>query len=214
MDAADGSPHDRSHDERVLARPAEAEGRIRAGRVPRSRSPPLPPSHGENVLEGEAASMGSRSRAGVLRAVEWPQGPVRGPCVLAAWRSVPGGFLGHYEHIGATHRVLPTGPRALSPWAACEREHLWDDSCVSVPFEAPHRRSGRVLLHEMLHQRLGVTNQQHHACGSRKDHSCYRGGALRLVEGGRDDLASRNNDNYVGFARAVAQIPARSGGRP
>lgn len=85
--------------------------------------------------------------------------------------------------------------------------------CPSL-LKRPTGEVAAVLLHEMLHQGLGVTDQQHHACGSRKDHRCYRGGALRLVEGGRDDLASRNNDNYVGFARAVARVPARSGGRP
>lgn len=85
--------------------------------------------------------------------------------------------------------------------------------CPSL-LKRPDGEVSAVILHEMLHQGLGIADQKHHACGSRKDHRCYRGGALRLVENGRVDLASRNTDNYVGFACAVARALARSRGRP
>lgn len=59
-----------------------------------------------------------------------------------------------------------------------------------------------VVLHEMLHQGLGVGDRRHENCEGSK-HRCYRKDALALVESGRYDLAARNIDNFVAFMRHV-----------
>ena len=61
----------------------------------------------------------------------------------------------------------------------------------------------KVVLHEMLHQGLGVGDRRHDSCQGSK-HRCYREGALALVESGRYDLAGRNIDNFVALIRHVA----------
>lgn len=67
----------------------------------------------------------------------------------------------------------------------------------------------KVVLHEMLHQGLGVGDRRHDSCQGSK-HRCYRDGALALVESGRYDLAGRNIDNFVALMRHVAtRAPAR-----
>jgi len=60
----------------------------------------------------------------------------------------------------------------------------------------------KVVLHEMLHQGLGVGDRRHENCQGSK-HRCYREGALALVESGGYDLAGRNIDNYVTLMRLV-----------
>jgi hypothetical protein len=61
----------------------------------------------------------------------------------------------------------------------------------------------KVVLHEMMHQGLGVGDRRHADCEGSK-HRCYRDGAATLVAAGRYDLAGRNIDNYVAFIRHVA----------
>lgn len=65
----------------------------------------------------------------------------------------------------------------------------------------------KVVLHEMLHQGLGVGDRRHENCEGSK-HRCYRDGALALVESGRYDLAARNIDNFVALMRHVGQRAA------
>lgn len=60
----------------------------------------------------------------------------------------------------------------------------------------------KVVLHEMLHQGLGVGDRRHESCEGSKNR-CYREGARALVESGRYDLAGRNIDNYVALMRLV-----------
>jgi hypothetical protein len=60
-----------------------------------------------------------------------------------------------------------------------------------------------IVLHELMHQRLGVGDRRHESCAGSK-RRCYRDGATDLVEAGRHDLALRNIDNFVAFARHVA----------
>ncbi len=60
----------------------------------------------------------------------------------------------------------------------------------------------KVVLHEMLHQGLGVGDRRHENCQGSKNR-CYREGALALVKSGRYDLAGRNIDNYVALMRHV-----------
>ncbi|MFV8752589.1 hypothetical protein ACNOYE_18735 [Nannocystaceae bacterium ST9] len=83
--------------------------------------------------------------------------------------------------------------------------------CPSL-LERSTREVALVLLHEMLHQGLGVGDRRHPVCrsGKKRDMRCYREGAVRLVEEGRSDLALQNNDNYVGFALALANIPGEA----
>lgn len=60
----------------------------------------------------------------------------------------------------------------------------------------------KVVLHEMMHQRLGVDDQRHADCTGSKDR-CYRESARTLVSAGRYDLAGRNIDNYVAVIHQI-----------
>lgn len=60
----------------------------------------------------------------------------------------------------------------------------------------------KVVLHEMMHQRLGVDDQRHEECTGSKDR-CYRESARTLVASGRYDLAVRNIDNYVALIHQI-----------
>ena len=71
-------------------------------------------------------------------------------------------------------------------------------------------QGGVVILHEFLHQRLGVEDVRSQTCRNRDETRCYRGGARRLVEAGLYSDALRNNDNYAYFARA-AFVALRNG---
>jgi hypothetical protein len=62
-----------------------------------------------------------------------------------------------------------------------------------------------VVLHEMMHQRIGVDDKRHESCVPDRKHRCYRENADRLVRHDRSDLAVRNIDNYVRFAMRVAK---------
>lgn len=62
-----------------------------------------------------------------------------------------------------------------------------------------------VVLHEMMHQRIGVDDQRHSSCVPDRKQRCYRDNADRLVDEDRSDLAVRNIDNYVRFAMRVAR---------
>ena len=59
-----------------------------------------------------------------------------------------------------------------------------------------------VVLHELMHQDLGVDDQRHGICTGSKNR-CYREGAIDLLRAGRFDLAVHNIDNFVRFARSV-----------
>lgn len=78
----------------------------------------------------------------------------------------------------------------------------------------PVASGGAVVLHELLHQALGVGDQRHQVCRRGNESRCYRAGALRLVSEGHTDVALRNNDNYVYFARALYQHRDRRGAHP
>lgn len=62
-----------------------------------------------------------------------------------------------------------------------------------------------VVLHEVMHHRLGVGDQRHDDCVGDRKQRCYRDNAHALVAAERFDLASRNIDNFVLFARAIAR---------
>jgi hypothetical protein len=64
-------------------------------------------------------------------------------------------------------------------------------------------QTASVVFHELMHQGLDVDDQRHPACDGSKNR-CYREGARELVRVDRHDLAVRNIDNYVAFARMVA----------
>jgi hypothetical protein len=74
-----------------------------------------------------------------------------------------------------------------------------------------------VVLHELLHRGLGVNDQRHRSCRSDRKHRCYRDAGLALASS-RPDLAVRNIDNYVFFARVAMaarqpSAPGASAGR-
>jgi len=62
---------------------------------------------------------------------------------------------------------------------------------------------GMVVLHEMLHQDLGVGDQRDAVCKHGDENRCYRRGARHLVTHQKLGKALRNNDNYAFFARAI-----------
>jgi len=62
---------------------------------------------------------------------------------------------------------------------------------------------GAVILHEILHQDLGVRDQRDQVCMRGDESRCYRQGAWWLVAHNKLEKAIRNNDNYALFARAV-----------
>jgi hypothetical protein len=62
---------------------------------------------------------------------------------------------------------------------------------------------GMVVLHEMLHQDLGVGDQRDVVCKRGDENRCYRRGARHLVAHQKLGKALRNNDNYAFFARAI-----------
>ncbi|HWB75740.1 MAG TPA: hypothetical protein VG755_12320 [Nannocystaceae bacterium] len=65
-----------------------------------------------------------------------------------------------------------------------------------------------IVMHELMHQSLGVGDRRHESCDGSK-HRCYGEGADALVAAGRHDLATRNIDNYVAFARRLAGASTR-----
>jgi hypothetical protein len=60
-----------------------------------------------------------------------------------------------------------------------------------------------VVLHEILHQKLGLDDQRDSVCQRGEESRCYRYGARQLVMFGKLEKGLRNNDNYAFFARAV-----------
>lgn len=62
---------------------------------------------------------------------------------------------------------------------------------------------GMVVLHEFLHQDLGVGDQRDVVCKRGDEDRCYRRGARHLVAHQKLKKAIRNNDNYAFFARAI-----------
>ncbi|MBF2001812.1 MAG: hypothetical protein IGS38_13940 [Synechococcales cyanobacterium M58_A2018_015] len=79
---------------------------------------------------------------------------------------------------------------------------------------------GMVVLHEMLHQDLGVDDQRDVICKRGDEKRCYRRAARHLVTHQKLDKALRNNDNYAFFARAIyrhivlIQANGQQGGKP
>lgn len=67
----------------------------------------------------------------------------------------------------------------------------------------PLNEGALVILHEMLHQRLGIGDQRDRICNRGSDARCYRIGARKLVRAGDLRKALRNNDNYAYFARGI-----------
>lgn len=74
--------------------------------------------------------------------------------------------------------------------------------CPRLLHKAPDV-GGMVILHEVLHQKLGVGDQRDVVCQRGDEHRCYRRGARRLVLSGKLEKGLRNNDNYAFFARAI-----------
>ncbi len=126
---------------------------------------------------------------GVLRRMESGyrgKGPVRFVCLATNQERCGEGVLANAREFG-TVRICP---RLM---------------------ERPARAGGVVVLHEILHQGLGVSDQRHGVCRRGGESRCYRQGALRLIGSGHDEIAIRNNDNYAYFAREAYRALHRSG---
>jgi hypothetical protein len=74
--------------------------------------------------------------------------------------------------------------------------------CPRLLHKAPDV-GGMVVLHEILHQKLGLDDQRDSVCQRGEESRCYRYGARQLVMFGKLEKGLRNNDNYAFFARAV-----------
>lgn len=87
--------------------------------------------------------------------------------------------------------------------------------CPRLLHKAPDV-GGMVVLHEVLHQRLGVDDQRDMVCQRGDERRCYRRGARQLVAFDKLDKALRNNDNYAFFARAIYlnTLTHRNTGKP
>jgi hypothetical protein len=62
---------------------------------------------------------------------------------------------------------------------------------------------GIVILHELLHQELGIEDVRHRVCRLGNETRCYRSGARKLVNSGHFTEALHNNDNFAYFAKAA-----------
>lgn len=144
-------------------------------------------------------------------------GPFRADRVRRIFRvfdSLVRRFIAGYEIRG--QRVAPTITCFSSSYHRCGKGLLGNASiygtirlCPQL-LRRPVRQVASIVLHELMHQALGVGDRRHETCEGSK-HRCYREGALDLVSAGRFDLATRNIDNYVAFARHVAGAPTTSG---
>jgi hypothetical protein len=137
-----------------------------------------------------------------------------GPYALARVRRV---FLVFEGLLQRFHRGYEIAGRQVAPTLACFpesyhrcRNGLLGNASIFGTIRLCPRSLARgplqaamVVLHELMHQGLGVDDQRHQACNGSK-HRCYRENARELVHENRYDLAVRNIDNYVAFARLVA----------
>jgi hypothetical protein len=116
-------------------------------------------------------------------------------------------FQSGYE-IGGQHRAPTIGCFPAS-YGRCKTGLLGNASIFGTIrlcprlIARPAAEVAAVVLHEMMHQGLGVGDRRHEMCEGSKNR-CYREGADALVGAGRHDLAIRNIDNYVAFARTIA----------
>lgn len=62
---------------------------------------------------------------------------------------------------------------------------------------------GLVILHELLHQKLGVGDQRDLVCKRGEESRCYRTGARKLIVNDKIVKAMKNNDNYVLFSKSI-----------
>jgi hypothetical protein len=153
---------------------------------------------------------------------EWNAGPVgrlfgpfstaRARRLWAVVRGVVDRFERGFEHDG---RRMPTTLMCLpASYRRCSTGLLGNASIYGTLRFCPRLLEqdvpsvAKVVLHELMHQGLGVGDRRHEDCEGSK-HRCYREGARDLVEAGRYDLAGRNIDNYVTLMRHVG---TRGGG--
>ncbi len=156
------------------------------------------------VAGGDIRSRWNRGVAGRLF------GPFRAERLRRVVR-VLGGLLRRFRegYVVNGRRVPPTIACFSTSYHRCGKGLLGNASIYGTIRLCPQllRRSvdevAAIVLHELMHQRLGVGDRQHESCeGSKR--RCYREGATDLVAAGRHDLALRNIDNFVAFARHIA----------
>lgn len=136
-----------------------------------------------------------------------PFRPIRVKRVIRVFDGVVKRFQQGYEIDG--RRVAPTIACFRASYSRCRTGLLGNASvfgtirlCPQL-LKRPIPEVAAIVLHELMHQALGVGDRRHESCEGSK-HRCYREGAGDLVASGRHDLAVRNIDNYVAFARRVA----------
>ncbi len=147
---------------------------------------------------------------------EWNAGVVGrlfGPFSVARARrvvSVARGVLDRFEHgfLREGRRLTTTLVCLPASYRRCGTGLLGNASIFGTLRFCPRLLDrdlagiAKVVLHEMMHQGLGVGDRRHENCQGSK-HRCYREGADALVAAGRYDLAGRNIDNYVALMRHV-----------
>lgn len=152
-------------------------------------------------------------RHGAARA-RWNAGPLRASfgrfqikharVVLRLWRGVVARFEHGFDHGGRRRAVViecfpesheRCGEGLLGNANLFGRLRL----CPQL-LARSERAIAAVLLHEMMHQGLGVDDVRHSSCIPDRKQRCYRENADRLVRQGHDALAVRNIDNHVRFA--------------
>lgn len=142
-----------------------------------------------------------------------PFAPERAKRVARVYDGLVHRFLQGYEIAG--RRVAPTIACLPASYRRCQNGLLGNASifgrirlCPRL-LAKPVPKVAGIVMHELMHQSLGVGDRRHESCDGSK-HRCYREGAEALVDAGRHDLATRNIDNYVAFARRLAGASSRA----
>lgn len=127
--------------------------------------------------------------------------------MLRVFDALVGRFTRGYDTDG--RRVAATFACFPASYSRCRNGLLGNASVYGTVRLCPKLLSrsttavAAIVLHELMHQGLGVGDRRHEGCDGSKNR-CYRDNAHALVAAGRHDLAVRNIDNYVAFARRVA----------
>ena len=163
---------------------------------------------------GSAASVWN---AGPLRASFGAFRPRHARRVQLVWRAVVTRFERGFRH-GAVRRPVvidcfPSSHDRCGEGLLGNANHYGRLRLCPQLLHRSDREIAAVILHEIMHQRLGVDDQRHDVCVPDRKRRCYRENADRLVEHGRSDLAVRNIDNYVRFAMRISGSPHARPGR-
>jgi|CXWL01.1.fsa_nt_gi hypothetical protein len=158
----------------------------------------------EQYIESVRAQLWNQARP--VTAAEWfgPYSPKTFDTVSFIIRGVVNRFERGYEGSGAVQFlcVRTSQERCDQSVLANAREFGIIRLCPRLIAKNP-ATGGIVILHEFLHQGLGVGDVRHKVCRRRNETRCYRSGAKKLINSGNFTEALHNNDNYAYFAKAA-----------